>query len=164
MKSQTNNQSRRRFLKKSLLTGSLFPLMYQNLLAAETGKAAPLKIHIFSKHLQFLDYKDMAKAAVKMGFDGIDLTVRPKGHVLPERVETDLPKAIEAMRQVGFTPSMMTTAIEDAANVTDVRVLEAAVKQGIKYYRMNWYPYPEGKSMPEALQNYQQKVTDLSHL
>ena len=164
MKSQTNNQSRRNFLKNSLLTGTLFPLMYQNLFATETGKAATLKIHIFSKHLQFLNYKDMAEAAVKMGFDGIDLTVRPKGHVLPERVETDLPKAIEAMRQVGFTPLMMTTAIEDAANITDVRVLEAAVKQGIKYYRMNWYPYPEGKSMPEALHDYQQKVTGLSQL
>jgi sugar phosphate isomerase/epimerase len=164
MKPQTNNQSRRSFLKNSLLTGTLFPLMYQNLFAAETEKAEPLKIHIFSKHLQFLNYKDMAEAAVNMGFDGIDLTVRPKGHVLPERVETDLPKAIEAMRQVGFTPLMMTTAIEDAADIKDRRVLEAAVKHGIKYYRMNWYPYPEGKSMPEALHDYQQKVTGLSHL
>ena len=49
----------------------------------------PLKIHIFSKHLQFLIYKDMAEAAAEMGFDGIDLTVRPNGHVLPERVRVN---------------------------------------------------------------------------
>ena len=34
-----------------------------------------LDIHIFSKHLQFLNYRDMADAARTLGFDGIDLTV-----------------------------------------------------------------------------------------
>jgi hypothetical protein len=33
----------------------------------------------------------MAKAATEIGFDGVDLTVRPKGHVLPDNVEKDLP-------------------------------------------------------------------------
>ncbi len=164
MKFQTNNQSRRNFIKNSVLAGSLFPLVNENFFSLDTSKAEPLKINIFSKHLQFLNYKQMADAAVEMGFDGIDLTVRPKGHVLPERVDTDLPKAIEAMRKVGFAPLMMTTAIEDADNMTDKRVLEAAAKLGMQYYRMNWYSYPEGKSMPEALQDYQQKVKGLSYL
>lgn len=164
MKSQTNNQSRRSFLKNTLLTGSLFPFVHESLSAMYTRKAEPLKIHIFSKHLQFLNYQDMAEAAANMGFDGIDLTVRPNGHVLPERVETDLPKAIEAMRKVGLAPLMMTTAIEDADNKTDKRVLKVAAKSGMQYYRMNWYAYPEGKSMPDALQDYQQKVKGLSLL
>ena len=37
------------------------------------------KISIFSKHLQWLDYKDMAKVLADLGFDGVDLTVRPPG-------------------------------------------------------------------------------------
>ena len=36
-----------------------------------------------------------------MGFDGIDLTVRPKGHVAPERVAEDLPRALDAIRAKG---------------------------------------------------------------
>ena len=164
MKFQTSNQSRRTFIKNSMLTGTLWPLAGQSLFSLSTANVQPLKIHIFSKHLQFLNYKETAEVAKEMGFDGIDLTVRPKGHVLPERVETDLPKAIEAMRNVGFTPLMMTTAIEDANNPMDKRVLEAAAKLGMQYYRMNWYSYPQEKSMPEALQNYQQKVKDLSLL
>ncbi|MCW3107812.1 MAG: Xylose isomerase domain protein barrel [Segetibacter sp.] len=164
MKSEIKNASRRSFLKNTLLAGSLYPLMPGNLSAMYTRKAEPLKIHIFSKHLQFLNYQEMSEVAKEMGFDGIDLTVRPKGHVLPERVETDLPKAIEAMRKVGFTPLMMTTAIEDADNNMDKRVLEAAAKHGMKYYRMNWYDYPPGKSMPDALLYYQQKVKGLSLL
>ena len=123
-----------------------------------------LKIHIFSKHLQFLNYHDMAEAAAQMGFDGIDLTVRPNGHVLPERVESDLPKAVEAMRKVGLSPLLMTTSVQDADNITDKQVLKTAVKLGIQYYRMNWFAYPEEKSIPESLQYFQQKVKDLSYL
>ena len=44
------------------------------------------------------DYNEMSKVVAEMGFDGVDLTVRPQGHVLPERVEADLPKAVEAIR------------------------------------------------------------------
>lgn len=40
-----------------------------------------LQLYIFSKHLQFLDYTGMSEAAREMGFDGIDLTVRPKDAV-----------------------------------------------------------------------------------
>ena len=52
----------------------------------------PLSINIFSKHLQFLDYQATGEMAAEMGFDGVDLTVRPKGHVFPENVKIGLPK------------------------------------------------------------------------
>jgi L-ribulose-5-phosphate 3-epimerase len=165
MKSQNNNQSRRSFLKKSLITGGLFPLTYGNLSSLfHTTSVDRLKIHIFSKHLQFLNYQNMAEAVAEMGFDGIDLTVRPDGHVKPERVESDLPKAIEAMRKVGLVPLMMTTTVEDAHNSTDKKVLEVAAKLGIKYYRMNWYSYPEEKAIPESVKHFQQKIKELSYL
>src|SRR3954451_14258395 len=149
MQSGTIDLSRRSLLKNSLITAGLFPLFHSDLFASSPAETIPLKVHIFSKHLQFLNFTDMAEAAAKMGFDGIDLTVRPAGHVLPERVDTDLPKAVEAMRNAGLAPVMMTTAIEDAGNALDKRVLEAAAKQGIQFYRMNWYAYPEDKTMPE---------------
>ncbi len=51
---------------------------------------------IFSKHLQWLDYESMAGAAARLGFDGIDLTIRPGGHVPPEQAEEKLPRVVEA--------------------------------------------------------------------
>ena len=69
------------------------------------------KISIFSKHLQWLNYAEMAQVAAQIGFDGIDITVRPSGHVLPERVAEDLPKAVNAIRQAGMNVYMITTAI-----------------------------------------------------
>lgn len=165
MKSQNKNQSRRSFLKKSILAGTLLPLMHGNLFSmVHTNKESPLKIHIFSKHLQFLNIQDMTEAAAEMGFDGVDLTVRPNGHVLPDQVEKDLPKAVEAMRKVGFTPLIMTTAVQDADNTTDKKLLELAAKLSFQYYRMNWFNYPDGKSIPESLQIFQQKLKGLSEL
>ncbi|MEP6595706.1 MAG: sugar phosphate isomerase/epimerase family protein [Ginsengibacter sp.] len=165
MKSQNNNNSRRSFLKKSLITGSLFPLVPDDLFSMfHNAPADRLKVHVFSKHLQFLNYHDMAEAVAEMKFDGIDLTVRPDGHVKPERVEGDLPTAAEAMRKVGLAPSMMVTAVQDADNSTDKKLLEVAAKLGYRYYRMNWYAYPEGKSMPESLQYYAQKIKALGAL
>jgi sugar phosphate isomerase/epimerase len=165
MASQHHNQSRRTFLKNSVLAGTLLPLAYRNLTSLTTRSVdSPLKVHIFSKHLQFLNIKDMADAAANLGFDGVDLTVRPNGHILPERVQNDLPPAVDALRKVGFAPLIMTTAIQDAGDATDKQLLETAAKLGFKYYRMNWFKYPDGKTMPESIQFFQNKVKEISEL
>lgn len=165
MKTQNNSQSRRDFIKRSILMGSLFPYMHEALpsgLQQNSGK--PLKVHIFSKHLQFLNYSDMADAAAELGFDGVDLTVRPKGHVLPERVENDLPKAVEAIDKAGLAPLMMTSSINDPNSSIDKQVIETASKLGIRYYRMGYFHYLEGKSIPESIQHFQQITENLSEL
>jgi L-ribulose-5-phosphate 3-epimerase len=157
--------SRRNFLINTALAGSIVPFIKEE--AFSLNKMADShvpQIHIFSKHLQFLNYKDMAEVAKEIGFDGIDLTVRPKGHVLPERVEDDLPLALEAMKKVGFSPLLMATAVESAENALDRKVLETAAAHGIKYYRMNWYKYTGQKTIPQALNDYQDKVGVLSQL
>ncbi|MEO6284931.1 MAG: TIM barrel protein [Dyadobacter sp.] len=157
--------SRRNFLINSALAGSAIPMLTNEAFSkSHTALADTPKINIFSKHLQFLNYQDMAEAAKELGFDGIDLTVRPKGHVLPEKVETDLPMAVEAMKKVGFSPLMFCTAVEDAGNPLDKNVLETAAKLGFKYYRMNWYKYNDQKSIPELLADYQVKMAGLSQL
>ena len=122
------------------------------------------KIHIFSKHLQFLNYRDMADSAAEMGFDGVDLTVRPKGHVLPERVEEDLPLAAGMLKKAGLQPCMITTAVEGKDKTTDRKVLQTASRLDFRYYRMNWYRYSEEKSMPESIRYYRQKMKDLGQL
>lgn len=165
MRLQDYHQSRRNFLKNTAITGAFLPFVHGNLLATDPIPSQErLKVYIFSKHLQFLDYNELAQAAVDMGFDGVDLSVRPKGHVLPERVEEDLPKAVEAFRKAGFAPLLMTTAVEDAHDKKDKTVLDTASKLGFKYYRMNWYAYPQDGSMPEALERLGQKVKELGAL
>lgn len=160
MDSEINKDSRRTFIKNSVIAGTLLPFLSSDIYAGmlkETKAPEALNVSVFSKHLQFLNYKDMADAAAEIGFNGVDLTVRPKGHVLPERVEMDLPKAMEAIKKAGLATTMITTAVQDANDPTDKKLLETASGLGVKYYRMNWLKYPEGKSIPEAMMQFKKR-------
>ncbi|QBN17449.1 sugar phosphate isomerase/epimerase family protein [Flavobacterium nackdongense] len=126
--------------------------------------ASELDISIFSKHLQFLDYKTSGEMAAEMGFSGVDLTVRPKGHVLPELVKTDLPKAIKAIKEAGSNCKMITTTIESITNPIDVDIITTAASLGVNYYRSNWFKFKEGKTMIESLDTYQNEIYQLSEL
>jgi L-ribulose-5-phosphate 3-epimerase len=108
------------------------------------------KISIFSKHLQWLDYKEMAKVVAELGFDGVDLTVRPQGHVLPERVEEDLPKAVEAIEKAGKKVYMLTTAINNAEDPVSEKILRTAAALGIKHYRTGYGYYDKKRSVEES--------------
>lgn len=122
------------------------------------------KISIFSKHLQWLDYKEMAAAAREIGFDGLDLTVRPQGHVLPERVEEDLPKAVEAVSKEGKKVYMLTTAIDNADDPVTEKILKAANHLGIRHYRMGWGYYDETRSVGDNIIATQARLTKLAKL
>ncbi len=122
------------------------------------------KISIFSKHLQWLDYQEMAKVLNDIGFDGTDLTVRPGGHVLPDRVEEDLPKAAEALAREGKKIYMLTTAIDNADDPLTVRILKTASSLGIRHYRMGWGNYEDSRSVEENISSMQLKLAKLALL
>ena len=160
-----NSPSRRDFIKKTALTAGTLPFLSAGLpVFGKSSVDAPLpKIHVFSKHLQFLDYNEMAEMAAEIGFDGVDLTVRPGGHVLPERVEEDLPKAIAALKKHKLPPQLFCTAVEGVGPL-DKKVLETAAKNGLKYYRMNWYDFDKNKTMLESLNEHKKQVKALGEL
>ena len=122
------------------------------------------KISVFSKHLQWLGYAEMAAVAKEIGFDGIDITVRPGGHVLPEKVAEDLPRAVEAVRKAGLNVYMITTAIKDAADPLTENILKTASSLGIQHYRMGWLKYEENKNIEENLIDIQNTLTKLAAL
>ena len=125
---------------------------------------ADLKVHLFSKQLQFLDYNEMCAAVVAMGFNGLDLTVRRKGHVLPENVIDDLPKAVIAMKKHGLLPKLMSTNVWDANNTINKTVLETASSLGFTHYRTDWLKYPEDKSIVESQTLYGKQAKALEVL
>lgn len=81
-----NNVSRKVFIKNAAIGMLAFPLGMHtvfgaaaptettDLLSADKNKHndAALNINIFSKHLQWLNCKDMAALAADLGFDGIN--------------------------------------------------------------------------------------------
>ena len=103
--------------------------------------AAARSFCFFSKHLPDLAWADLATATVDMGFDGIDLTVRPKGHVLPERVTDDLPRAADAIRAKGTTIAMISTEVTSASQPTAAAIFAAAAKAGIGLIKVGYWKY-----------------------
>lgn len=96
---------------------------------------------LFSKHLPQLNWQQLGQTVKKLGLDGVDLTVRTGGHVLPERAAEDLPKAITAIRDEGLTTPMITTNLLSANDATAKPILTTAGKLKIPFIKPGYYKY-----------------------
>ena len=152
--------NRREFLKKAVW-------------AAAGGLAGPGRaqqgvaktcLHTFSKPLQWLGYDALAETLAQAGFGGIDLSVRPKGHVEPEKVEQDLPRAVEAARKQGLKVEMIVTAITAADEPLAERLLKTAVQCGVKIYRMGYVRYDETLGVEGSIEKNHKQMAALAAL
>ena len=110
--------------------------------AAQTASSsARSPICFFSKHLPELDWTELGRVVKAAGFDGVDLTVRAKGHVLPERAASDLPRAIDAIKAQGVSVPMVTTELTSASDPTAKPLLQAAAKSGVRYFKTGYWRY-----------------------
>lgn len=123
-----------------------------------------IKVCVFSKHLQFLDYAEMARTAADIGFAGVALTVRPQGHVLPENVERDMPRAVRAVEQAGIKVYTITTRINDPDDPHTKKILKTASDLGVKYYRMGSFRYDHSISIEENLRKHRVTMERLAEL
>lgn len=116
-------------------------------LAAVPLAAAPVTatnrptLCIFSKHMAQFGHEDLARHAKEIGFEGIDLTVRPKGHVLPENAAQDLPRAVEIIRARGLSVPMITTDLQGPADAAARPTLSTAAKLRIPFWKPGYHRY-----------------------
>jgi sugar phosphate isomerase/epimerase len=95
----------------------------------------------FSKHLPDLNWADVGRAVRDAGYDGVDLTVRAGGHVLPEKAADDLPRAIDAITAQGVTVPMVTTDLTSAANPAARPLLQAAARKGVRFFKTGYWRF-----------------------
>jgi L-ribulose-5-phosphate 3-epimerase len=166
------NPSRRDFLTTAAVAGAA---IFSGI--TPRGRAAPAAtpaipapaatveatcIHAFAKPMQSLSYDATAALCAENGYGGIDFTVRPGGHVVPERVEEDLPRAVEAARKRGLQVQMITTAIVDPRDRYTEPTLKTAAKLGIKFYRLGSLDYDARTNPWETLQKIKPALKDLA--
>lgn len=158
--------TRRQYLKGLGAMGAAYPLTWAlpEFHLFNTVHRIQRDIYIFSKHLQWLDYKAMATTAAQLGFNGIDLTVRPNGYVLPEKVIEDLPRAVDAIYKAGLKVELITTAITSADDPLTEPILKTATSLGIRIYRMGWLDYKMDKPMDGQLVALKKQLKDLEEL
>ena len=147
----------------AMTTAALGPSVLHAAAASVRGPEEWL-IAVFSKHLQWLPFSDVGPTIAESGFFVVDLTVRPGGHVLPERVEDDLPRAVETLRKSGVAVGLITTAITDGRDPLARRVLATAKQVGIDHYRMGYWEYPAGRTPLEGLRELKPRVAELAAL
>jgi sugar phosphate isomerase/epimerase len=154
--------SRRRFLGVSATTLAFAPSFAADSRAQGAEKEQRFEFCTFTKPLQSLSFPEMAKTLAAMGFHGIEGAVRPKGHVLPEKVDEDLPKLAEALRAEGLSFSVMTTAINEvSAGQQTEAILRAAAASGVRRYRMGYYQYDLTRPIRAQLAEFRPKLRDL---
>jgi sugar phosphate isomerase/epimerase len=146
--------SRRKFIQTCAATAALLPL-------ATFAKKSPYRFCTFEKPLQFLSYDEMADLIAECGFNGVEATVRKGGHVLPERVEEDLPRMVEALKKRGLEMTILTSDINNASQPQAHKVLTTMKKLGITRYRMLWYNYDLSKPVGGQLEAIRPQIKDL---
>jgi sugar phosphate isomerase/epimerase len=159
--SSESAMSRRELLRNVAAAGAL-PAFSRD--KETTDLPGNLKICVFSKHFQWTGVKEAAAIAKDLGFDGVDLTVRKGGHVAPERVESELPAAVEAIHRAGLEVPMITTEITDAATPHAAAVLKTANRLGIRHYRWGGLTYQPDKGIAEQLDALTPRMKALADL
>jgi sugar phosphate isomerase/epimerase len=154
------------FTRRDVLLASAAVVSLQSGRAATPPavKEKSLPLCAFSKHFQWTDVRGAAETARELGYDGLDLTVRPKGHVLPERVAGDLPKAAETIRNAGLQLPMVTSHIVDVKTPYAEDVLKTLASLGVKRYRWGGLRYDLKRSIPEQLAEFRPRVKDLADM
>lgn len=118
----------------------------------------------FSKHLQSLPLDKMTDKLKKIGIESLDLTVRPGGHVEPEKVEEDLPRICEALGKHGVSVGMITTNIRNAMDPLTRKILRVAARLGVKYYKLGYFVYEGFGKQKAQVEHVRTKIRELAEL
>ena len=154
-----NSISRRDLLQAAslLVIPSVAPL------AVSAATRSPLKLSVFSKHLQFVKDEELATCASEIGVDGVDLTVRPGGHIEPANIAKDLPRLVEILHRKGLETPMVTTSI-DAATPEAESILKTCAQLGIRYYRFGGLKYNDATPPQQQLAALKPRMRALAEL
>ncbi len=144
--------------RRALLAGGAL------LLSRPARAKAKLKLVVFSKHLQFVQGEELAAAVAGIGFDGLDITVRARGHVEPATVAKDLPPLVAILRKHGLEVPMVTTDIADAGTQFAEDILKACAALGIRNYRSGGFKWDADRPYEAQLDAMKPRLAKLAAL
>ena len=135
-----NMTTRRAFLKTCSTAASAAAVGVPIL--GNAAEPAKQEFCIFTKHLQGLEFKQIADIIASAGAAGVEAPGRPGGHVEPARIEDDLPKLMNVLQEAGLKMTILTSAITEVsdAQMTE-KVLRTAKSLGVQRYRMGVCKY-----------------------
>ena len=94
---------------------------------------------LFTDNLSDLKIDQVSAEVKKSGFDGIDLTLRPGGHVLPQNAEMGLAEARAVADRNNVTIPMASTAITDVNSPHAEDVIAACAHYGVRSIKLGYW-------------------------
>ena len=155
---------RRDFMKKMVASSVAIPFSKLLFSSEKLKKSKKFPINFFTKPLDKYGYDFMIDTLKIAGVDGLDLTVRPKGSVLPEKVEKDLPFIVDMAKKRGLMLEMMVSNITSDQTPHASKVLRIAAKNGIKHYRMGYFRYNDNETAKETIERAKYQMRSLIDL
>lgn len=107
------------------------------------SRTSPL-ICVYSGNLSKVPYAMLGDIAGQIGYEGVDLTVFPGGHVNPFIANVDMVRAVEAIRGSNLEVPMISTELTSVNNATAYPVLALAYQGAVKMFRTGYWPVASG--------------------
>ncbi|MCX8157655.1 MAG: sugar phosphate isomerase/epimerase [Verrucomicrobiae bacterium] len=155
--------NRRQFLGLTAAAAAGATLAPRATLAADTPAPPRRPVVVFSKAFQQLNPQATADLVAEVGWDGIECPIRKGGQVLPERIEEDLPKLMDALRQRGKQIYIATTDVGEV-NPLNEKVLRTLSRLGIKHFRMTHFRYDLRQPIVEQLARLKPRFQEVAAL
>lgn len=105
------------------------------------SRTASMQFVLFTDNLADLSIRDACVCAKAAGFDGVDLTLRPGGHVLPANAEAGLASARQIADAAGVAIPMISTAVTDDDSPHAEAVFAAAAHYGARHVKLGYWDY-----------------------
>ena len=154
--------SRREFLARAAVVSAAISLAPGTLPAAVAAEKRFQTI-AFSKPFQSLGPEENAALVADVGWDGVEMPVRKAGQVVPEKIDDDLPKYLEALRARGKEITIATTDVTSVTPLNE-KVLRTVSKLGIKRYRLGTFSYAKDKPIADQVKEVAAKLRDVAAL
>jgi L-ribulose-5-phosphate 3-epimerase len=99
---------------------------------------------LFSQHLIKVEYTELGMILKDLGFDGCNLAVMPGSHIPPEKANSDLMRAIEAVSGVGLEVPLLSTSANSANDMAARQVMAIAGFMQVPLIRAGTWRYGNG--------------------
>ncbi len=123
-----------------------------------------MKLVMFSKHLAELSIEEAARRAGEIGFEGLDLTVRPGGHIEPAEALVALPRAVERVQALGYDIPMITTGVTSADEPYAEDIFRAASEAGIRDLKLGYWRYEGFGNMRRQIEEVRDLLDGIADL
>ena len=118
---------------------------------------------LFTKLFRGETTEAMAEATAELGFDGIDLLIRP-GHQTEPGAPEGIRGAVKTLQAAGLAVPMATTDLTDPSQLPTEALLSACAEAGIELVRLGYWKYDPATGYAAILETARRHLDQLAEI